>query len=47
MLKKLIELFKPKSFHCQMEEYINSKNPTCEADVERLMRQYTLRRGSL
>ena len=46
MLEKLIKLFLPQTLHNQMEEYINSKNPTCEADVERLMHQYMLR-GSL
>ena len=39
MLKKILEFFKI-DYESMLETYISSRNPTCEADIERLTREF-------
>ena len=42
MLKKILEFFTI-DYESMLESYINSRNPTCEADIERLTREFERR----
>jgi len=42
MLKKILKFFKI-DYQSMLENYINSRNPTCEADIQRLTREFERR----
>ena len=39
MFKRIIEFFKL-DYQSMLDDYISAKNPTCEADVERLVKEF-------
>ena len=39
MLKKIFEFFRL-DYQSMLDDYITSHNPTCEADVERLVKEF-------
>jgi hypothetical protein len=39
MLKKIFEFFKL-DYQSMLDDYISARNPTCEADVERLVKEF-------
>ncbi len=42
MLKKILKFFKI-DYQSMLENYITSRNPTCEADIQRLTREFERR----
>jgi len=42
MLKKILDFFLP-SHQSLLDSYITSRNPTCEADVERFRKEFERR----
>ncbi len=39
MLKKIFEFFRL-DYQSMLDDYISSHNPTCEQDIERLMKEF-------
>jgi predicted transcriptional regulator with HTH domain len=41
ILDRLAEIFPSQDYASRLERYVNSKNPCCAEDIERLEREFT------